>query len=260
MIISKGSIQREAVHRGGMEPAYILHTRPYRDTSLIMELFTKNQGRISVLARGARSHRRRGQQGFRLFSPLLVSLRGRGELKTVAQVEHLETALKMAGDALLVGLYVNELLYHLLGRHEEMPSVFAEYHQLLHVVAEGGEIESYLRKFEISLLAHLGYGLTFDCDLVSGKPVQPGLSYTFLPDSGFVEVGVTAGGVVSYAGDQLICLARGELQSRETLAVAKQILRQAISFRLGGKQLKSRALFGARQTANLATVESESIR
>jgi DNA repair protein RecO (recombination protein O) len=115
--------------RVNLQPAYILHSRPYRDSSVILEVFTPEHGRISALARGARRKSRGGSAAalLQLFTPLLLSFSGRGELKTLTAREAAGTAVSLRGDRLYSGLYVNELLVRLLHRYDPHPQLFVAY-------------------------------------------------------------------------------------------------------------------------------------
>lgn len=198
---------------------------------------------MSLLVKGARGKRKKSSTRLQAFEPLLVSWFGRGELKTAKNIEHLDGSAPLAGNDLMIGMYVNELLYYLLGKHEVLPSLFSDYHHVIGCLGQQGFSESLLREFEISLLSALGYGLCFDIDMATSKAVTTDRLYSFSPDGGFIETGVSETMATTYAGDQLLKIAHGDFSSTETLRVAKKLLRKAISFRLGDRQLKSRHLF-----------------
>jgi DNA repair protein RecO (recombination protein O) len=219
------------------EPAYLLHTRPYRETSLLAELLVAGRGRVGVVMRGARSAK---QQAAQLFQPLLVQLIGHGELKTLRALETAGSLLPLAGNSLFSGFYLNELLVRLLQRELPLPMVFLAYAQALAELVESQDVEPILRRFEKQLLDALGYGFAFDLDCESGEPVQAGLNYSYLPERGFSRV---SGARDSYAGSVLLELAAGQFEAPEQRQVAKQVLRQALARQLGGRPLKSRELF-----------------
>lgn len=220
-----------------LQPAYLLHTRPYRESSLLAELLVVGQGRVGVVMRGARRGRSSPAQ---LFQPLLVSLGGLGELKSLKVCEAAGTLLMLAGPSLFSGFYLNELLVRLLPRDLALPEVFAAYALALGELAETQDVEPILRRFEKELLDNLGYGFDFDIDADNGEPVQAGVSYSFWPERGLSRCGASAAG---FDGAVLLELASGRYDSPEARRAAKQILRQSLARQLGDKPLKSRELF-----------------
>ncbi len=160
--------------------AFVLHSRDYRETSLIVRLFARGAGRFSAVYRGAR--RRRGSP-VQPFSLLQVRWRGRAELKTLTGVE-LDEAFHLRGRRLYIGLYLNELLTRLLHEHEAQETLFDQYHFLLRQLRADADIEPLLRHFELLLLRELGYGIALDVDADSGEPLEPDAVYRFHPESG----------------------------------------------------------------------------
>lgn len=217
--------------------AYFLHTRPYRETSVLVDLFTAEAGRVGGIWRGGRRAKRSIPQ---LFQPLLVDLQGSGELKTLRQVEPAGPALMLAGPALFSGFYLNELLNRLLPRDEVQYGLFAGYAQILGELAEGAAVESRLRYFERQLLDVLGYGIDFTHDAGSDSLILEGSHYDFHPERGFVRA---SPGASAFPGAVLLGLATGETLSSEGLQVLKQVHRRALARLLGNKPLKSRELF-----------------
>jgi DNA repair protein RecO (recombination protein O) len=217
------------------EPAYLLHTRPYRESSVLAELLVAERGRVGVVMRGAR-----GKPATQIFQPLLVRIAGHGELKTLKAAEPGGSLLMLAGNALFSGFYLNELLVRLLSRDLPLPGLFMAYAQALGELAESADIEPILRRFEKLLLDSLGYGFDFDIDCRSGSPMEPGLFYTYLPEGG---LGQCAPGRDAYAGEVLLALAEGDYTTPEPRQAAKRILRLALSRQLGDRPLKSRELF-----------------
>ena len=231
--------------RVALQPAYILHSRPYRDSSVILEVFTAEQGRLSLVARGARRKSRGGSNAALLqpFIPLLLSFSGRSEMKTLTQVESAGRPLSLTGECLFSGLYVNELLVRLLHRHDPHPALFAAYSEALQALASGAVIDPVLRRFEFRLLDDLGYSFDLGADGRTGERVQADAWYHYHPDHGLVErEGVADPGRPAYAGRELMLLARGEYAGEARLA-AKRLVRQALASHLGEAPLKSRDLF-----------------
>lgn len=237
-----------------LQPAYILHARPYRDSSLILELLTPEQGRIGCVARGARRDKQRRQHSLQPFAPLLVSLLGRGDLKTLGPVENAGASLWLKGRAIYGGLYVNELLVRLLPVGEAQYGVFAAYQTLLQSLAaldgsSSEQLEAPLRRFELQLLQQLGSCPQLGYCAHSQGPVNAEGSYRLEDEIGFVPV-VRAGNarhaVGEFAGAELLALERavdsGEL-APELLAAAKRLTRILLAPLLGEKPLQSRELF-----------------
>lgn len=219
--------------------AFVLHARRYGDSSLLVELTTRERGRLGCIAKGA-LQRRRGGTPLQPFQSLQVGLRGRGEVATLTQAEPLAPPLRLTGRRLFCGLYLNELLHRLTAREDPLPALFDDYADTLAALQRDAALEPLLRGFEIMLLAHLGIGLRLDTD-IRGDPVRAGSHYTYSVDDGAVPVAVATDGTV--AGDTLGALHRGEFTSQRQLDEARRLMRRIIGHHLGGRALKSRELF-----------------
>lgn len=231
--------------RVNLQPAWILHGRPYRDSSSLLEAFTAGYGRISLVARGARRRSRGGSSGALLqpFLPLLLSFAGRGELKNLMAAETAGAAVALRGERLFSALYVNELLVRLLHRHDAHPALFAVYGNTLRELAGSGSAEGVLRRFEVSLLDELGYRVDFSVDGRSGEAVTEERWYHYAGDQGLVARGeVGEPSQPAYCGADLLLMANGEFEGAARLT-AKRLLRQVLAGHLGGTPLKSRELF-----------------
>ncbi|MGH8492280.1 MAG: DNA repair protein RecO [Moraxellaceae bacterium] len=216
--------------------AYFLHARPYRETSLLLDLFTAEQGRISGVWRGGR----RSKSGVpQLFQPLLIEAVGAGELKALRQVEMAGPALMLTGSALFSAFYLNEILVRLLPRDEPYPSLFVFYAETLGCLLQE-EPAVLLRRFEGHLLDALGYGIDFGHDSDSGESVSTSFVYDFHPERGFTR---SRSGAALIDGAVLMQLEQGDFSSPKAAAVAKRVHRMALSKLLGGRPLKSRELF-----------------
>ncbi|MDP2226398.1 MAG: DNA repair protein RecO [Moraxellaceae bacterium] len=220
----------------GLMHAYLLHARPYRETSRLIDVFTAEQGRLGAIWRGAR---RGGGTQPQLFQPLLIDLHGNGELRTVRQIEPAGAALQLTGTPLFSGFYLNELLSRLLPREEVQIGLFSVYAEALGLLAEGKMIEPLLRRFEHDLLEVLGFGIDFGCE-GTGEPIQPDFSYAFFVERGFLRVTSIERG---WPGELLLRIADGVSLDEDVLRALKSIHRLAISSLLGGRPLKSRELF-----------------
>ncbi|MGB5209808.1 MAG: DNA repair protein RecO [Gammaproteobacteria bacterium] len=226
-----------------LEPAWVLHHRPYRDSSEIVDLLTQAQGRVAVVARGSRRPGR-NRQALEPFRPLLVSWRGRGELQTLVSVEPRGAAVRATGQRLLSMFYLNELLLRLLQKHDPHPQTFADYEWALTELGAGGPEAPVLRVFEKRLLDAMGYGLNLEAD-EQGCVLEPGVSYRYLPEQGPVRAldGDTGGLLVQ--GASLIALAAERLEDEVELREARLVLRRTLDLYLGDRPLKSREVLRA---------------
>lgn len=222
-------------NRVELEPAFVLHRRPYSNSSLIVDFFTEQHGRVSAMARSARGPKSRYRGKLELFYPMLISWVGRGELKTLGNVDFFAEPLNLQGDALLCGFYLNELLVRLLERDDPYAQLFSHYHQCLRQLVLGQSIEVALRLFEKNLLQELGYGLSF-------KDVQPDKYYKFIPDRGFFQCEKNEAETGIFSGVSLMALHHADFSEKATLNEIKQLMRIAIGAHLGNKPLKSRDL------------------
>jgi len=226
----------------GWQRAFVLHTRPYSETSLLLDFFTENEGRIRLLAKGARSRRSNLKGCLQPFTPLLIRWGGKGEMKTLRGAEHIFLALPFTGTVLYSGLYVNELLARVLAQNIPYQTLFFEYLTCLQVLA-GSEYtpEHALRRFELSLLSHLGYGVDFLHCAGSGELVADSMTYRYREEKGFIASLVIDH--LSFTGKQLKAFAARQFPDVDTLRAAKRFTRIALKPYLGGSPLKSRELF-----------------
>ena len=235
---------------GELHQCWLLHARPYRESSLLLELFSRTEGRQGAIARGVRSGSKRGTSWkkslLQPFVPLQIGLGGRGELRTVNQLEGGGLAIVLTGERLLAGLYLNELLVRLLPAHEDESLLFEEYGRAVAALAGNAELEPLLRNFELTLLEALGYALQLDFDANDGKPIEPGISYLLHEGGGFVRVLASAGldaETQGIQGEVLLAMAQRDFSSLQTRRQAKQLLRTVLQQHLGNREIVSRSLF-----------------
>lgn len=223
-----------------LEQAYVLHQRPYRNTSQLVECLTAAHGRVGLVAQGSR-RRPRGQRGLlQPFVPLRVSWVRRGELGRLTHVEASGPAIELASQRLLAAWYVNELLLRLLERGDANEAVFGCYSACLEALGAGVDAARSLRVFELRLLRSLGYGLELDCDVDSGEPLQPEGQYLYDPERGPSSVGDRVAEEHAYRGRDLIALRSEALDDEESLAAARRLLARVLKAHLGERPLKSR--------------------
>jgi DNA repair protein RecO (recombination protein O) len=222
------------------EPAYLLHLRPYRETSALIELLTERHGCLSAVAKGLRGRRR--QNAPVPFVRLRVSLGGRGALLTLTAIEN-DRSRVLEGSALFSGLYLNELLVRLVRHDDAHPALFAGYEAALAGLEGGADVEASLRCFEKILLRECGYELVFDVDAESGERLRSEGVYRFVPEHGFVQCDEAADDRRIFRGDTLLAVGDDDYREDRTRRAAKRILRRALAPLLGDRPLESRALF-----------------
>ncbi|MBV6416196.1 MAG: DNA repair protein RecO [Steroidobacteraceae bacterium] len=225
--------------------AYVLHHRPYRDTSRIIELFSREHGRLTVFAQGARGPKSRSASLLQPFVRLLVSWRGHGEAATLTGVERGAAADDdrvpgLPAAAMMSGFYLNELLLRLTTRDDPHPELFDAYAVTLARLAGGEAPPAPLRAFERRLLDELGYGVDLAVEMDSGRSIDPDGRYVYRAGQGVARAVADAPGAV--AGRSLIHLAEDRLQGRQELDDARRVLRAALDYCLEGRELTTRAV------------------
>ena len=227
------------------QPAYVLHTYPCRETSLIVEVFSRDFGRMALLARGARRPRSAIRGLLMAFQPLELAWSGKGEVLNLMKAEWQGGQPLLAGDALFCGYYLNELLMHLLPREDAHEHLFACYGKMLGCLSDdpGGKVnEADLRRFEKALLQELGYGLTLVHDS-AGQPVIPDAYYTYRMEQGPVRIEFADGATQVVSGQTLLDLEAEDFSSVRTRIESKQLMRTLMAYYLAGKELETRKIF-----------------
>ena len=222
-----------------LQTIYVLHSRRYGDSSLLVEMFGPDAGRVAGIAKGVLKGRRSGPN-WQPFQPLLVELRGRGEVQTVGRCESAGPPLPLQGRAIYCGMYLNELLLRLTARHDPSPGLFTEYVGALERLSGNVPIEPVLRRFEVRLLGHLGLGLSLSRD-TQGRPLISDSHYTYDVETGCALCRANEAGAVS--GTTLLALASGEFPDADSLREARVLMRRVLNHHLDGKPLVSRELF-----------------
>jgi len=233
----------------GLQPAYVLHSRRYRESSLIVEFITRDCGRIALAAKGAIGTKQPRQQLLQPFSPLLLAWRGKGDLPTLTSLEPARVLPQIMGRTLYCGLYVNELVLKLTERNDPHSELFLAYsacmQDLIEAKGNNAELEKTLRRFELRLLNELGLGMLLDIDQ-QGLAIDPAAYYHYDFDAGPV---IARQDENSVAGATLIALVSGEFSSEEQRLDARRLMRRVLGHHLGGRRLRSRELFKAASPA-----------
>jgi len=228
------------------QPAYILHHRAWRDTSQILELFTRAHGRITVVSKGSLSARSKSRASLQPFVSLLVSWAGKGEMPTLTAAEvTIQTPLKLSGNALPSAFYINELLMKLLHKHDVHEDVFNLYKETLVSLQNLDELEKTLRLFEKKLLQLLGFEMNLSSDAETDELVQSDQSYRYYIEHGPVLALDHEHDARSLLvkGSSLISFEEECLDSAEALKDVKSIMRYVLAYYMEGKPIKSRELF-----------------
>ncbi|MCL5974774.1 MAG: DNA repair protein RecO [Gammaproteobacteria bacterium] len=225
--------------------AFVLHQRPYRETSLLVDVFTADYGRLSLVARSMRQNKRRHSNPLQLFQPVWLNWFGRGDLLTLSKIETTNAPYWLQGHATLCGLYINELLVRLLTQQQPEPLVFDAYQKALEGLQQAEQPEQVLRLFEKRLLEALGYGLDLTTDN-QGDPVEAHLHYSYQPELGLQPCLINDTKRI-ISGASLLQLQQENLNDPVSLSETKQLMRLIINYYLDGKPLKSRQLFAEMQ-------------
>lgn len=226
------------------ESGFVLHVTPYRETSLLVDLFTRHQGRVRCVAKGFRKPNKRGiSRALFPYTEHQFSWQGRGDLKTLTAADALGAPVFLQQETAFTGLYINELLYRLLHEHDPHEYLYQQYHQFLEQLAGSGTDELLLRRLEMLLLDELGYGLVLDTD-IQGQAIAPDRQYQYIPEQGLVElINQQNSTGAPLNGADLVSMVNGDFSQRAVMQAAKQLTRRVIDFYLGGKQLHSRELY-----------------
>jgi DNA repair protein RecO (recombination protein O) len=223
-----------------LERGYVLHQRPYRDSSQLLECMTAAHGRVGLVARGSRRAAMRQRALLQPFVPLTLSWIRRGDLGRLTHVEADGQSHALAGQRLLAGYYANELLLRLLARGDPNGEVFSCYSRCLAQLGEAPSLARALRVFELALLRALGYGLELDSDAVTGEPLREELRYVYELEQGLRRAEPQDSDTDLYSGRDLLALRNLTLDDDASLRTAQRLLGRALREHLGERPLKSR--------------------
>jgi DNA repair protein RecO (recombination protein O) len=232
--------------RISLEPSFLLHHHPWRDSSRILELLTRSQGRVAVFARAARRGGSALPAALQPFGTILVSYSARGEAGQLTGAERSGAAATLTGERLMSGFYANELLIKLLPRNDPHPRLYDAYETLVTALVDAdADAARALRVFEKRLLDELGYGLNLETDALSGLPITATASYRYRIDRGPERVDGVAEGSLVFPGASLLALASETLHDGRSVADAKRLLRAALDQCLDGRALATRDVLRA---------------
>jgi len=223
-----------------LEPAYVLHCRAFRESSLIVEAFTRENGRQAVVARGAKSAKSKLRSVLQPFRPLLLSWIQKADLGTLTAADQVASPPPLQGTALYCGLYLNELMMRFLHRGDPHVELFERYRHALMELAAGTPPQPLLRLFEKHLLEAIGYAMLLDREYQNGVQIQAHQWYAYEPDRGPLLRHSAAKDCVS--GSALLALLNEQIEASH-LPELRMLMRSVISYHLGGKPLASQSLF-----------------
>lgn len=225
-----------------LSDGWVLHRRPWRESSVLLEFLSESCGRVGLVARGARSERSPWRGLLEPFYPLSVRFSLKGDMGTVVDVEAIDDRCVLLGEALWCGLYVNELLMHLLGRDEPVVGLVANYGKLITTLRENQSPSGALRRFEWALLSALGVAPSLETDASDHSPICENGLYRLELDHGFVQTRASQGIVVSGRALLWLLEEHSDPLSPENARAIRQVTRSLIDHQLGGRTLKTREM------------------
>lgn len=220
---------------------FILHRRSYTESSLLLDVFSEDEGRITLMAKGARRPRSALKGILQPFTPLLLTWGGKGEMPVLRQAEAISLGIPLHGINLYSAMYMNELIGRVIQPRSAAPELFHDYLNALTELAQASNPEPALRRFELALLNALGYGVDFLHCAGTGEPIDPSMTYRYREQKGFIAS--VRQDNLSFVGNELIAISERRFTSKEELQAAKRFTRIALKPYIGGKPLKSRELF-----------------
>lgn len=247
-LAAKASARAAAVPRRlEDQAAYVLHLYPYSETSLIVESFTREHGRVPLLAKGAKRPRSALRGVLMQFQRLGLSWSGKGDLRTLTRGEWLGGIPALGQTALFCGFYLNELLLKLLARDDPHERLFDCYERALIELAHGARSAQVLRVFEKELLREIGYAVNLQVDAVSGDAVDPHARYAYMPDAGLRRLHSGESAERELSGAVALAIDRNDYSDSHTAHHAKQLMRSLIELQLNGRKIATRQIFFALQ-------------
>lgn len=228
---------------GVLQRAFVLHTRPYQNTSLLVDFFTEQNGLVRCVAKGQRA--KKNASLLSQFCCYQISFAGRSELKTLGKLESVDKRFVLEKKALYCGLYINELLLRVLYKHDPHPVTFQHYSDLLQALSGIGNLETSLRNFEFLLLQDIGYLVDMHSDYLSGEKILPDQLYHFETEKGFSKVSSVAESKAQYvfSGQALLDIADMRFENESSQKQAKILSRLMLAPQLGDKPLNSKSMF-----------------
>ncbi len=228
-----------------LTPCFILHSRPYLESSLILDIFSRKYGRLHLIAKGAKREKSKFSGLLQPYQRLLMAWQGRSELMTLTDVEMEIESCELSDVQVIAGFYINELLTRLLHQHESHPELFDLYDEMLLKLSISVSVDKALRLFEKGLLQSLGYGLVLDHVIDGGQVIEVDKVYYYQLDKGPLKDMPLTKNYIEISGKSLLALDREELEDKQNLEETKYLMRFILQRHLGDKPLVSRVLYKA---------------
>jgi len=223
------------------EPAYLIHQRPYSETSQIINLFSRHYGRVDAIAKGSKRPKSKFKSFLQPFSPILVSWSGRSQLKTLRSVDISSgKQSNVSRKHLMSAFYLNELILSFLTTADPYPDLFDAYSLAINNLSNADSSEIILREFEIQLLTEIGYAINFQTEAMSSKKIEPNLSYRFIAEEGFVSSVTSSPHDTLIKGSVIQSIDRKDFSQPQTMRAAKRIIRESVKYHLSGKELNTK--------------------
>ncbi len=233
-------MNRQRIHN---EYSYLLHRWPYSETSLLVDLFTREHGRIAAIAKGGRRLKSRFRGALQPFQELVVQYTGKGEVRTMTLAEPVVARAYLSRERLFCGYYMSELVIRMLHRFDPHEALYDAYKEAIQLIRGNQEPQQVLRQFEKTLLEEVGYGLHLEQEPATGRAIERGVLYRYKPDTGPTRYDGNQGGGVLVHGDSLLALSMGvNLDARSRLEL-KKLTRVVLSEHMNGRALHSRAIY-----------------
>lgn len=230
-----------SINRQENQPVFVLHTYPFKETSLVVELLTRDFGRVAAVAKGARRPRSAMRGMLQSFQPLVAAWSGKAELKNLHSLEWGESLLLLKGEALMCGFYLNELMLRLLPREDEHAMLFDYYGHTLRILAADNDLPATLRRFELRMLQEMGYAVPLNHD-ERGDEISGDRNYYYVAEHGPVSQQSTRQNGVQLSGKTLLDMAQDVYADTQTRQQSKQLMRFLLAHYLGDKPLHTRQL------------------
>ncbi|MDH2915891.1 MAG: DNA repair protein RecO [Gallionella sp.] len=224
------------------EPAFVLHSYPFRETSLVLEVFSRQHGRVPLVARGARRPRSVLRGLLMSFQPLSLSWFGKHELRTLHSAEWQGGQPQLQGTALMCSFYLNELLLNLMARDDPHERLFDYYQQTLQRLVQEDDHALTLRSFEKHMLQELGYALQLETEAETGKPIVPTQTYRYILELGAIAETSDSSQGMPITGKTLLDMAADDYRDANSARQSKLLIRMLLDHYLAGKTLHTREL------------------
>jgi len=233
------------------EPAYLMHQRPFSESSQIINLFSRHFGRVDVIAKGSKRPKSKFKSFLQPFLPILVSWSGRSQLKTLRSIDlNIKQKTTLPNTQLMSAFYLNELILSLLTTTDPYPELFDCYALTIDKLSDIDSSEAVLRIFEINLLSQIGYAINFQTEAMSSNEIEAEQVYRFVVEQGFIRSNTTTPHHSLIKGSIIKAIEKGDYSTSQILKAAKRITRESIKYHLSGKELNTKKVFRSIHKSN----------